>query len=51
MINKDILIISEENKNLSFSERQKYELAWLIDPIDGTKEFIKKNGDFTTIIG
>ena len=50
-INKDILIISEENKNLSFSERQKYELAWLIDPIDGTKEFIKKNGEFTTNIG
>jgi len=49
--NNDILIISEENKKLSYMERKSYELAWLIDPIDGTKEFIKKNGEFTTNIG
>ena len=50
-IKKDILIISEENKKLHFSHRQLYEYCWLVDPIDGTKEFIKKNGEFTTNIG
>ena len=48
---QDILIISEENKNLSFDERHKYDWVWLVDPIDGTKEFIKKNGQFTVNIG
>ena len=50
-INQDILIISEENKNDDYIFRQKYEYCWLVDPIDGTKEFIKKNGEFTTNIG
>jgi len=50
-LQENILIISEENKNLDFTERKNYEYAWLIDPIDGTKEFIKKNGEFTTNIG
>lgn len=40
-------ILSEENKIIPFSERQKWEYFWCIDPIDGTKEFIKKNGEFT----
>ena len=47
----DILIISEENKEISFIDRKKHEFCWLIDPIDGTKEFIKKNGQFTINIG
>jgi len=46
-----IIIISEENKNLSYQERKLYDWAWLVDPIDGTKEFIKKNGQFTVNIG
>lgn len=50
-INIDILIISEENKNKSYEERKKYEWCWLVDPIDGTKEFIQKNGQFTVNIG
>lgn len=50
-LNKNILIISEENKNLEFSDRKHFQYCWLIDPIDGTKEFIKKNGEFTTNIG
>lgn len=50
-LNLDILIISEENKNLDFNQRKNYEYCWLVDPIDGTKEFIKKNGEFTTNIG
>lgn len=40
-------IISEETKLLPFSERKDWEYFWLIDPLDGTKEFIKKNGEFT----
>ena len=43
-------IISEENKEADYSERKNWEMCWLVDPLDGTKEFIKKNGDFTTNI-
>lgn len=43
----DIPIISEENQQLSYSERKDWEEFWLVDPLDGTKEFIKKNGEFT----
>lgn len=50
-IKKNILIISEENKNDSYQNRINYEYCWIVDPIDGTKEFIKKNGEFTTNIG
>ncbi len=47
----NILIISEENKTVDYEVRKKYDYCWLIDPIDGTKEFIKKNGQFTINIG
>jgi len=47
----DIPIISEENKNDDYEKRKNYEYVWLIDPLDGTKEFIKKNGEFTVNIG
>ncbi len=43
-------IISEENKMLSYEERKDYEYCWLVDPLDGTKEFIKRNGEFTVNI-
>lgn len=43
----DIPIISEENKLLDFSIRKNWTYCWLVDPLDGTKEFIKKNGEFT----
>lgn len=43
-------IISEESKNDDYSKRQKCNYVWLVDPIDGTKEFIKKNGEFTVNI-
>jgi len=43
-------IISEENKLISYDERKEYEYFWLVDPLDGTKEFIKKNGEFTVNI-
>ena len=46
----DIPLLSEENKEVPYEERQDWEYFWLIDPIDGTKEFIKKNGEFTVNI-
>lgn len=45
-----IPIISEENKMIEYSERKDWEYFWLVDPLDGTKEFIKKNGEFTVNI-
>lgn len=45
-----IPILSEENKVALYEERKIWEYFWLIDPIDGTKEFIKKNGEFTVNI-
>jgi 3'(2'), 5'-bisphosphate nucleotidase len=46
----DIPIVSEESKEIPFSERQNYEYFWMIDPLDGTKEFIARNGDFAVNI-
>jgi 3'(2'), 5'-bisphosphate nucleotidase len=46
----DISIISEENKLTDYSIRKNWDQCWLVDPIDGTKEFIKKNGEFTVNI-
>jgi len=43
-------VLSEEGKNIPYEERKDWELFWLVDPLDGTKEFIKKNGDFTVNI-
>jgi len=45
-----IPIISEENKEIPYEERKNWNKFWLIDPIDGTKGFIKKNGEFTVNI-
>ncbi len=45
-----IPIISEENKEVAHEERKDYKYAWLVDPLDGTKEFIKRNGEFTVNI-
>jgi 3'(2'), 5'-bisphosphate nucleotidase len=42
--------ISEEGASIAFEERNKWDLYWLIDPLDGTKEFIKRNGEFTVNI-
>ncbi len=43
----DIPFISEETRQTAYTERKNWERLWLIDPLDGTKEFIKKNGEFT----
>ena len=45
-----IPIISEESKQIDYSTRKKWEDCWIVDPLDGTKEFIKKNGEFTVNI-
>lgn len=46
----DIPIISEEGENLDYSIRKDYNRYWLVDPLDGTKEFINRNGEFTVNI-
>jgi 3'(2'), 5'-bisphosphate nucleotidase len=46
-LGKDIIIISKEKKYISFQKRKKYDWIWLVDPINGKEEFIKKTGQFT----
>lgn len=43
-------IISEENKEIPYETRKDYNYVWMVDPLDGTKEFIKRNGEFTVNI-
>lgn len=43
-------VLSEEGKHLSYDERKYWKRFWLVDPLDGTKEFIKRNGEFTVNI-
>ncbi len=47
----NIDVISEETRSPAYDKRKKSEYLWLVDPLDGTKEFIKKNGEFTVNIG
>ena len=46
-----IPVISEETKATEYSERKDWKRFWLVDPLDGTKEFVKRNGEFTVNIG
>lgn len=43
-------ILSEEGKSIPYDMRKEWKYFWLIDPLDGTKEFIKRNGEFTVNI-
>jgi 3'(2'), 5'-bisphosphate nucleotidase len=43
-------ILSEEEKHASYEERKQWTTFWLVDPLDGTKEFINRNGEFTVNI-
>ncbi len=45
-----IPMLSEENKEVKYEQRKDWEYYWCIDPIDGTKEFVNKNGEFTVNI-
>ncbi len=46
----NIPLISEEGKEIAYATRREWEYFWLVDPLDGTKEFIKRNGQFTVNI-
>ena len=43
-------ILSEEGKDIPYEDRKHWEYFWLVDPLDGTKEFVKKNNEFTVNI-
>lgn len=45
-----IPVLSEEGKEIPYEERKNWKQLWIVDPIDGTKEFIKRNGEFTVNI-
>ncbi|MCU0357294.1 MAG: 3'(2'),5'-bisphosphate nucleotidase CysQ [Cyclobacteriaceae bacterium] len=45
-----IPVLSEEGKNIPYDERKNWSYFWLVDPLDGTKEFLKRNGEFTVNI-
>jgi 3'(2'), 5'-bisphosphate nucleotidase len=49
-IDGGIPILSEESESIPYATRAAYERFWLVDPLDGTKEFIKRNGEFTVNI-
>jgi len=46
----DIPVLSEESAGVSWSARQRWSRYWLVDPLDGTREFVKRNGEFTVNI-
>jgi len=43
-------ILSEEGKQMGYAERKDWKQFWMVDPLDGTKEFVKRNGEFTVNI-
>ncbi|MBW1741923.1 MAG: 3'(2'),5'-bisphosphate nucleotidase CysQ [Deltaproteobacteria bacterium] len=47
---KEIHLLSEEGKHTPYDERKEWEYFWLVDPLDGTKEFIHRRGEFTVNI-
>ena len=48
--NTTIPVLSEEGRSISYEERKDWNLLWIVDPLDGTKEFVKRNGEFTVNI-
>lgn len=48
--NTEFPVLSEEGRSIEFLERKNWEQFWIVDPLDGTKEFIKRNGEFTVNI-
>jgi 3'(2'), 5'-bisphosphate nucleotidase len=46
----EIPFLSEEGAKISYADRKDWEYSWLVDPLDGTKEFVKRNGEFTVNI-
>ena len=50
LMKTNIPVLSEEGKAIAYEERKEWNQLWIVDPIDGTKEFIKRNGEFTVNI-
>ncbi len=46
----EIPILSEESASIPFAQRRQWQRYWLVDPLDGTREFVKRNGEFTVNI-
>ncbi len=46
----DIPVLSEEEAGIPFTQRRVWQTYWLVDPLDGTREFVKRNGEFTVNI-
>ncbi|MBL7814425.1 MAG: 3'(2'),5'-bisphosphate nucleotidase CysQ [Saprospiraceae bacterium] len=46
-LNPQLPILSEETLEIPYAERSQFDYFWMVDPLDGTKEFIKRNGEFT----
>ena len=46
----DFPVLSEEGRDIPYEERKNWKRFWMVDPLDGTKEFIKRNGEFTVNI-
>jgi 3'(2'), 5'-bisphosphate nucleotidase len=49
-LSKETPLLSEEGARIEYEDRKNWNLFWLVDPLDGTKEFIKRNGEFTVNI-
>ena len=50
LVKTNIPVLSEEGSSIQYDERSQWEKIWIVDPLDGTKEFIKRNGEFTVNI-
>ena len=50
LLSGSLPLLSEEASNIPFSQRKSWEYFWLVDPLDGTREFLKKNDEFTVNI-
>ena len=50
LVETQIPVMSEEGRDIPFEERKDWAAYWLVDPLDGTKEFLKRNGEFTVNI-
>ena len=46
----DIPLLSEESAPIDYAQRARWNIFWLVDPLDGTREFVNRNGEFTVNI-
>jgi len=50
VLTPDVPVLSEESASIGWEVRRQWRRYWLVDPLDGTREFVKKNGEFTVNI-